>query len=135
MAKRYPYMYYANNNHFIFGVVIMPLEGVVETSWKVPAKYHQVAEALIDLYHTSANNSIKRRGYDEIRFTRIINYDEIFENLTCGDPLCMLREIEVKKGGAINDAAYQVVRLKENFQDAVRSRFYTERMIKNPSIP
>jgi len=134
MAKRYPYMYYANNNHFIFGVAIMPIEGIVETSWKIPVKYHQVAEALINLYQTGVNSNIKWHGYNEIRFTRLINYDNLFENLICGNPLCTLREIEAKKDSVINDAAFQVVRLKENFQDAVRSRFYAERMIKNPSI-
>jgi hypothetical protein len=132
MAKRYPYMYYANNNHFIFGVVIMPLEGIVETTWKVPTKYRQVAETLSYSYNTSDNNGIRLINEDEILFSRIIDYSEIFENLICGDPLCMLQEIEVKKNDAINDAAYQVVRLKENFQDAVRSRFYAERLIKNP---
>ncbi len=138
MAKRYKYTTNIEYAFSAFGVFVCPHLGTVETTWKVPVKYHDLSEVYIDAHFDAAIQPAIRYKFEGdnmlVRFTVQISFRDVFSGLN-GSNLDMYNQIIRMRNEAINAAAYQVVRFKENFQDAVRARFYSERMIKNPSIP
>ncbi len=136
MAKHYKYTKNVTQSFSAFGVFVCPHHGTVETTWVVPTKYHDLVVDFIEVrFNSSVRANIQYRfegGKLLVKFIRNLNYEDMFSNLF-GSSLDQYNQIMSVRNCAINEAAFQVTLLKENFQDMVRGRFYTERMIKNPS--
>ena len=139
MAKPYNYLTNAEYSFYSFGVLVKPHCGVVETTWKVPVKYHNIAKAFIDTHFNHADQpAIKYENIVDsmvVTFIRNIDLTQIFADLK-GSSLTKYNQIITGRDIAINEACYQVTLSRESFQDMIRGKFYTQRFVVNaPSIP
>jgi len=123
MAKPYHYMNGVNYNVFKFGVLILPLDGIVETEWQAPKKYHSVITEILDDESgvhpfTSASKPVKWSLDMRLVFSQTINFGDM-------DEVGILTSI-LRRGldTEINDAAYRVSVLKEKFQHYVRAEYH-----------
>lgn len=123
MAKRYYYMSGVNYNVFKFGALIRPLDGIVETEWLAPEKYHSVITEILDDESgmhpfTTSDKPVKWSLDMKLVFTQTIDFGDM-------DEVTRLKAILTRGvDGEINNAAYRVSVLKEKFQHYVRSEYY-----------
>ena len=136
MAKAYNFMVKAEYNTYSFGVLIKPHCGTVETTWKIPSKYQELAEKWVYAHFGNAiQPAIQMDIMGNVTFKKNIDYKEIFTDLE-GSNLDKYNQVITMRDQAINDACYRLIRDKESFQDMIRGMFYMERHINNaPSIP
>jgi hypothetical protein len=136
MAKPYNYMTNAEYSTFSFGVLIKPHCGVVETTWKIPTKYQELAEKWIyDHTYNAIQPAIQINALGIVTFNHHIDFSQIFVDLE-GSNLDKYNQVITMRDEAINEACYQLLRAKESFQDMIRGKFYTQRFVDNaPSIP
>ncbi len=143
MAKAYNFMTKAEYSIYSFGILIKPFAGTVETTWKVPVKYQDMAVAFIDSHFNNAIHPSVKYEFKEtlngtimvVTFTRSIDFSQVFVDLE-GASLDKYNQVMTMRDEAINDACYRLVQSKESFQDMIRGNFYTKRFIANaPSIP
>ena len=123
MAKRYHFMNGVNYNVFKFGVLIRPLDGIVETEWLAPEKYHSVITEILDdesgIHPFTASDKPVKWSLDmKLVFTQTINFGDMDEVGILTSILMRALDIE------INDAAYKVSIAKEKFQHYVRAEYY-----------
>lgn len=136
MVKSYNFMTNAEYAVYSFGVLIKPHCGVVETTWKIPAKYQELAEKWIyDHTCNAIQPAIQINALGIVTFNRHIDFSQVFVDLE-GSNLDKYNQVITMRDEAINEACYQLLRAKESFQDMIRGMFYTQRYIDNaPSIP
>jgi hypothetical protein len=137
MAKPYNFMAKAEYTFYVYGITIKPHCGIVETTWKVPAKYQALAEDFVRTHFSTATHpSVKMDVMGNVTFTRQIDFTGIFDRVEGLPALAKYNRIMEDRDEAINDACYRLVQSKESFQDMIRGKFYTGRFIDNaPSIP
>jgi len=136
MAKPYNFMTKAEYSVFSFGILIKPHCGTVETVWKMPSKYRELAETWIYAHTRNAiHPAIQIDVMGNVVFKRDIDFSQVFVDLE-GSNLTKYNQVITMRDEAINDACFRLQKDKESFQDMIRGMFYTERYINNaPSIP
>ena len=137
MAKAYNFMKDAERSVFVFGILVKIYAGTVETVWKTPTKYVELAEKWIYEHTRNATHpSIQMDAIGRITFNRQIDLSGIFDRIDIGSNLDKYNQIIANRDDAINDACFRLQQDKESFQDMIRGMYYTERFINNaPSIP
>lgn len=123
MVKKYHYMNGVNYDVFKFGVLIRPLDGIVESEWLAPEKYHSVITEILDDEtgehpFSAAGKPVKWSLDMKLVFTQTIDFGDM-------DEVTRLKAILTRGvDGEINDAAYRVSVLKKRFQHYVRAEYY-----------
>ncbi len=137
MAKPYNFMTNAEYSIYSYGILIKPHCGTVETTWKMPSKYQELAEKWVYAHFGNASHpAIEIDVMGNVTFNRHIDYKGMFDDLDHRSNLDKYNRVITKRDDAINDACFRLQKDKESFQDMIRGMFYTQRYIDNaPSIP
>lgn len=134
-VKHYNYMASADYSYYIYGILIVPHCGYVETTWKVPTKYQSLAEAYIDAHFDHIIQPATKYVYkdDEMIITiqHEIDYRDLFSGVDDSSNLAKYNQMIENRDNAINDACYYLAWKMKSFKDMIRGRFYTERFMDN----